>query len=156
MKGKARFSVDIGDLIIKVSVLEARDLSSRTHVWLLPLQNVPAVCCYRSQCYLPLVSTLQYYWCYNEWHCWCTAYSGFVGKRIFQEALLDGHMETYFVLASQFSTQEEPAFCGLTTLVMVLNALEVDPQKIWKSPWRWYHEQMLDCCVPMELSLIHI
>jgi len=61
-------------------------------------------------------------------------------------------METYFVLASQFSTQEEPAFCGLTTLVMVLNALEVDPKKIWKSPWRWYHEQMLDCCVPMEVS----
>ena len=76
----------------------------------------------------------------------------FSGKRIFQEALVEGHMETYFVLASQFSTQEEPAFCGLTTLVMVLNALEVDPKKIWKSPWRWYHEQMLDCCVPMEVS----
>jgi len=74
------------------------------------------------------------------------------GKRIFQEALLEGHMETYFVLASQFSTQEEPAFCGLTTLVMILNALEVDPKQIWKSPWRWYHEQMLDCCVPMEVS----
>jgi len=74
------------------------------------------------------------------------------GKRIFQEALLEGHMETYFVLASQFSTQEEPAFCGLTTLVMVLNALEVDPKQIWKNPWRWYHEQMLDCCVPMEVS----
>ena len=32
-------------------------------------------------------------------------------------------MNCYFPLAAQFRTQEEPAFCGLTTLVMVLNAL---------------------------------
>lgn len=33
---------------------------------------------------------------------------------------------------------------------MVLNALEVDPEKVWKAPWRFYHESMLDCCVPLE------
>ena len=76
---------------------------------------------------------------------------GFEGKSIFTEALLAGHMETYFALASQFRTQEEPAFCGLSTLVMVLNALEVDPMKVWKGPWRFYHENMLDCCVPIEV-----
>ena len=32
---------------------------------------------------------------------------------------------------------------------MVLNALEVDPQRVWKGPWRFYHENMLDCCVPL-------
>ena len=73
------------------------------------------------------------------------------GKLLFREALLAGHMETYFALASQFRTQEEPAFCGLSTLVMVLNALEIDPKKVWKGPWRFYHENMLDCCVPMEV-----
>ncbi|VDK75996.1 unnamed protein product [Onchocerca ochengi] len=33
---------------------------------------------------------------------------------------------------------------------MVLNALEVDPGRVWKSPWRFYHESMLDCCVPLD------
>ena len=33
---------------------------------------------------------------------------------------------------------------------MVLNALEVDPGRVWKGPWRWYHESMLDCCAPLE------
>ena len=42
---------------------------------------------------------------------------------MFGEALIDGYMTCYFPLAAQFRTQEEPAFCGLTTLVMVLNAL---------------------------------
>lgn len=60
-------------------------------------------------------------------------------------------MENYFALAAQFRTQDEPAFCALSTLVMVLNALEVDPGKVWKGPWRWYHENMLDCCVPIDI-----
>lgn len=41
-------------------------------------------------------------------------------------------MECYFKLAAQFRTQDEPAFCGLTTLVIALNALEVDPGEVWK------------------------
>jgi hypothetical protein len=35
--------------------------------------------------------------------------------------------------------------------VMVLNALEVDPGRIWKGPWRWYTESMLDCCLPLHI-----
>jgi len=73
------------------------------------------------------------------------------GKVIFREALIDNNMDCYFGLASQFRTQEEPAFCGLSTLVMVLNTLEVDPMKVWKGPWRWYHENMLDCCIPLQV-----
>ena len=38
-----------------------------------------------------------------------------------------GHMECYFGLAAQFRTQDEPAYCGLSTLVMVLNTLQVCP-----------------------------
>ncbi|CAG2205412.1 E2.3.2.15 [Mytilus edulis] len=79
----------------------------------------------------------------------CVSFSSREGKTIFEEALLSGHMECYFKLASQFRTQDEPAFCGLSTLVMVLNALEIDPGKVWKRPWRWYHESMLNCCVPI-------
>ncbi|CAG2205413.1 E2.3.2.15 [Mytilus edulis] len=81
----------------------------------------------------------------------CIPFSSPEGKKIFQEALLFGHMECYFKLAAQFRTQDEPAFCGLSTLVMVLNALEIDPEQVWKGPWRWYHENMLDCCVPVKV-----
>jgi glutathione gamma-glutamylcysteinyltransferase len=38
----------------------------------------------------------------------CIDFSSVEGKLIFREALLGGHMENYFHLASQFLTQEEP------------------------------------------------
>ncbi|KER29353.1 hypothetical protein T265_13386, partial [Opisthorchis viverrini] len=81
----------------------------------------------------------------------CVAFASDQGKRIFREALSAGHMEAYFPLAEQLCTQAEPAYCGLATLVMVLNAFEMDPGRIWKGPWRWYHESMLDCCIPSDV-----
>jgi len=74
------------------------------------------------------------------------AFASKVGRVVFREALLDGGMESYFPLAEQFRTQNDPAYCGLGTLVMVLNALAIDPGKLWKGGWRWYSEEMLDCC----------
>ena len=82
----------------------------------------------------------------------CIAFNSAEGKQVFREALQAGYMEAYFGLASQFRTQDEPAYCGLSTLVMVLNTLGVDPQRVWKGPWRWYHEDMLDCCVPLKVA----
>ena len=35
-------------------------------------------------------------------------------------------------------------------VVLVLNALAVDPGQHWKGPWRWYEEKMLNCCVDLE------
>ena len=29
--------------------------------------------------------------------------------------------------------------------------LQVDPKRVWKGPWRWYHEEMLDCCIPLDI-----
>lgn len=55
-------------------------------------------------------------------------------------------MENYFFLAEQFRTQDEPTFCGLTTLAMVLNSLRIDPMRTWKGAWRWFNEQNLACC----------
>lgn len=60
-------------------------------------------------------------------------------------------MENYFTLAAQYRTQSEPAFCGLGTLTMALNALSIDPGRVWKGPWRWFSEEMLDCCTSLEL-----
>ena len=72
------------------------------------------------------------------------------GRAIFREAMASGGLEGYFALAEQFHTQSEPAFCGLGTLVVALNALAVDPGRVWRGPWRWYGEEMLDCCEPLE------
>ncbi|KAK3793084.1 hypothetical protein RRG08_038589 [Elysia crispata] len=82
----------------------------------------------------------------------CIDFSSSEGKQVFSEALASGYMECYFKLSSQFRTQDELNYCGLTSLVMALNALDVDPGRLWKAPWRWYHETMLDCCIPLETA----
>ncbi|KAM3174682.1 hypothetical protein ACTXT7_010058 [Hymenolepis weldensis] len=41
----------------------------------------------------------------------------------------------------------QPSYCGLSAMVMVLNSFELDPGRVWKAPWRWYHEDMLTCCL---------
>lgn len=81
----------------------------------------------------------------------CVAFSSAEGRRLFQEALREGGMETYFPLSEQFKTQDDPAFCGLGALTMVLNALAIDPGRTWKGPWRWFDESMLECCEPLEV-----
>jgi len=72
------------------------------------------------------------------------------GKQVFREALLDGGMGNYFELAEQFHTQNDPSYCGPGTIVMALNALGLDPRRMWKAPWRWFSEEMLMSCVPIE------
>ena len=77
------------------------------------------------------------------------AFSSLEGRRVFAEALAAGGLDGYFPLAEQFHTQSEPAYCGLGSLVVALNALAIDPGRLWKGPWRWFAEEMLDCCVPL-------
>ncbi|KAF4358193.1 hypothetical protein F8388_009476 [Cannabis sativa] len=72
------------------------------------------------------------------------------GKELFMEAIHSGTMENFYRLISYFQTQSEPAYCGLASLSMVLNALAIDPGRKWKGPWRWFDESMLDCCEPLE------
>ena len=54
------------------------------------------------------------------------------GREIFASAMASGGTFSFFPLIEQLQTQPEPAFCGLTTLVIVLNALAVDPRRSWK------------------------
>jgi glutathione gamma-glutamylcysteinyltransferase len=72
------------------------------------------------------------------------------GRALFAEALTAGGLEAYFPLAEQFQTQPEPAYCGLTSLTVALNSLGIDPGRAWKGPWRWFSEEMLDCCVGLD------
>jgi glutathione gamma-glutamylcysteinyltransferase len=78
------------------------------------------------------------------------AFSSVEGRRLFAEALATGGLDGYFPLAEQFHTQAEPTFCGLGSLVVALNALAIDPGRLWKGPWRWFGEELLDCCVPLD------
>ncbi|KAM7527325.1 hypothetical protein LguiB_030735 [Lonicera macranthoides] len=71
------------------------------------------------------------------------------GKQLFVEALEGGNVEGFFKLISYYQTQSEPAYCGLASLAMVLNALAIDPGRKWKGPWRWFDDSMLDCCEPL-------
>jgi glutathione gamma-glutamylcysteinyltransferase len=77
------------------------------------------------------------------------AFSSAEGRMLFAEALAGGGLDGYFPLAEQFHTQSDPAFCGLGSLVVALNALGIDPGRLWKGPWRWFAEELLDCCVPL-------
>jgi glutathione gamma-glutamylcysteinyltransferase len=73
------------------------------------------------------------------------ALSSSEGKKLFREALGEGTLESYFPLAEQFITQSDPSYCSLSTLAMVLNALNFDPKRVWKGSWRWVSEEMLQC-----------
>ncbi|KAI8322509.1 Phytochelatin-domain-containing protein, partial [Martensiomyces pterosporus] len=68
------------------------------------------------------------------------------GRRLFKESLNEGYAEGYFNLAGNFTVQSEPAYCGPSSLAMVLNALEVDPGRTWKGVWRWYSDELLESC----------
>jgi glutathione gamma-glutamylcysteinyltransferase len=78
-------------------------------------------------------------------------FSSAEGRALFREALEAGTLEGFFALAEQFHTQAEPAYCGLGSLVVALNALGIDPGRLWRGPWRWFGEELLDCCVPLEV-----
>ena len=54
-------------------------------------------------------------------------FSSAQGKILFREALISGYMENYFPLSEQLTTQSEPAYCGPASMIMVLNALYIDP-----------------------------
>ena len=73
------------------------------------------------------------------------------GRALFKEAISDGNSnDIYFQLAEVMNTQAHPAYCGVTSLAVVLNALLIDPKRTWKGVWRWWSEEMLDCCTPLE------
>ena len=83
----------------------------------------------------------------------CTAFSSAHGRVLFSEALAQGTAEAFFPLVEQFRTQDHPAYCGLASLAMVLNALQIDPGRTWKGAWRWFDESKLDCCKPLDRSV---
>ena len=76
----------------------------------------------------------------------CIAFDSLHGISLFKQSMIEQNLECYFTLSLQYLTQSEPAYCGLSTLCMILNAAEIDPRRQWKGVWRWYDESMLECC----------
>jgi glutathione gamma-glutamylcysteinyltransferase len=74
------------------------------------------------------------------------------GRALLADALAAGTAGAFFPLVAQLHTQSETAWCGLGTLVTVLNALGVDPGRTWKGPWRWFGEELLDCCKSLDAA----
>ncbi|KAI8987098.1 Phytochelatin synthase-domain-containing protein [Pilobolus umbonatus] len=79
-----------------------------------------------------------------------TRFSSPEGKKLFREAMDAAQAEGFFPLTGNFTTQSEPAYCGPSSLAMVLNALEVDPKRRWKGNWRWFSDEFLQCCSSKE------
>ena len=75
------------------------------------------------------------------------------GRKYLIEALQNDSAESYFSLMEQFVNQSDPAFCGVTTLLMILNAMSIDPNVRWRGGWRFYGSEdvLLDrCCLSAE------
>jgi glutathione gamma-glutamylcysteinyltransferase len=82
------------------------------------------------------------------------AFGSTAGRSMLAESMSAGDAKAFFPLVSHLHTQAEPAWCGFGTLVTVLNALEIDPGRIWKGPWRFFGEELLQCCKSLELAAL--
>lgn len=75
------------------------------------------------------------------------------GRQLLLESLSSSTAESYWSLSQHFSNQSDPAYCGVTSLLMVLNSMGVDPHVRWRGGWRFYgnEETLLDrCCILKE------
>lgn len=82
-----------------------------------------------------------------------TAFSSKMGKQYLMEAFTGGTAESYWKLTEHFVNQSEPAFCGITTLLMCLNAMCIDPNIRWRGGWRFYGSEDIllnRCCFSAE------
>ncbi|EDO43790.1 predicted protein, partial [Nematostella vectensis] len=73
----------------------------------------------------------------------CVDYRSTESQHRLIRSMNDGTAVPFLSISSCFNTQTDPAFCGLATLAIVLNAMQIDPQRLWKTPWRWYTEDTL-------------
>ena len=78
------------------------------------------------------------------------AFSSLESRTLLAQSITDGTAAIYFPLAQQYLTQSEPAYCGIATLCMILNAASIDPLQTWKGVWRWFDQEMLNCCRSLE------
>jgi len=81
----------------------------------------------------------------------CISFESEKGTALLMNSLTNQSGRSVLRLLSVFQTQQEPAYCALASLCTALNALAIDPQRIWKGVWRWFSEDLLRCCVPLRV-----
>jgi glutathione gamma-glutamylcysteinyltransferase len=74
------------------------------------------------------------------------------GRRLFLDSAKSDTLRAYYPLPSHRGPQGEASLQGVSTLAVILNALGVDPRRVWKWPWRWYSEPMLSSTAPTTSS----
>jgi glutathione gamma-glutamylcysteinyltransferase len=75
------------------------------------------------------------------------------GQEYLVRALVERTAASYLPLTLHFANQSDPAFCGITTLLVILNAMSIDPQTRWKGGWRYFgdEESLLGrCCLSVD------
>jgi glutathione gamma-glutamylcysteinyltransferase len=75
------------------------------------------------------------------------------GRSMLLHALQNHTAESYWSLMEHFTNQSDPAYCGVTTLLIVLNSMSVDPNIRWRGGWRYYGDEdvLLErCCISHE------
>ena len=80
----------------------------------------------------------------------CIEFNSSKGRELFKEAICGNFANIYYTLSPQMVTQYDSLSCGPSSLVFLLNALRVDPKRQWKYPWRWFDDEMLNSCKPIE------
>lgn len=73
-------------------------------------------------------------------------YNSLLGKQYLIDSLVENTSSSYMSLMEHYCNQDDPAYCGITTLMMICNSLYIDPKIIrWKySGWRYYgNEDMM-------------
>lgn len=81
------------------------------------------------------------------------AFNSTEGKSRFLHSLQTNYAEAYIPLSQQFLNQMDPAYCGVSTLILILNALAIDPNVRWRGGWRWYGDESMlleRCCLEEE------
>lgn len=82
-------------------------------------------------------------------------YRSHESKKRLIRCMSEGTALPFLALSSCYKPQPNLAYCGFSTLVMMLNALKVDPKRLWRTPWRWFTEELLENSVDFaELELI--
>lgn len=61
--------------------------------------------------------------------------------------LQTGYAVPFLSLSSCYNTQSTLTYCGLSTLAIILNSLEIVPRCRWKTITGWYTDELLDNCV---------
>ncbi len=66
-------------------------------------------------------------------------------KKLLSKCINQNTANPFFKIVDQYNTQADPAFCGATNLMIVLNTLQKDPKIKLKGIWRWYDEYNIKC-----------